>query len=169
MQSFVQTAYTGAGDRTRFVFSPVGRKLRFASVKPSAVVLIRATTNGFGSSPYIKQKREAKASLFYMVQLSNPYPNRSHHQTQAQCKRVAAEKEEQRRECALTFEKSRSKRYKACSDVVPVTGLEPVRRNLQGILSPWCLPFHHTGWCMDILAFFSCNVKKISGSFVVGF
>ena len=53
--------------------------------------------------------------------------------------------------------------------LVPVTGLEPVRRNLQGILSPWCLPFHHTGRCMDILAFFSCNVKKISGSFVAGF
>ena len=62
------------------------------------------------------------------MQLGSPDPNCSHHQT-----------------CALTFEKSRSKRYKACSDVVPVTGLEPVRRNLQGILSPWCLPFHHTG------------------------
>ena len=31
--------------------------------------------------------------------------------------------------------------------VVPVTGLEPVRSCLQGILSPWCLPFHHTGRC----------------------
>ena len=31
------------------------------------------------------------------------------------------------------------------SDVVPVTGLEPVRDRSQGILSPWCLPFHHTG------------------------
>ena len=56
------------------------------------------------------------------MQLSNSNPNRSHHQTRAQRKRVAAEKEEQRSECALTFEKSRSKRYKACSDVVPVTG-----------------------------------------------
>ena len=36
-----------------------------------------------------------------------------------------AEKEEQRNEYALTFEKSRSKRYTACSDVVEVTGLEP--------------------------------------------
>ena len=31
------------------------------------------------------------------------------------------------------------------SDVVPVTGLEPVRGRPQGILNPWCLPFHHTG------------------------
>ena len=35
----------------------------------------------------------------------------------------------------LTFEKSRSKRYKACSDVVPVTGLEPVRCRQRWILS----------------------------------
>ena len=32
-----------------------------------------------------------------------------------------------------------------CLFLVPVTGLEPVRSCLQGILSPWCLPFHHTG------------------------
>ena len=31
----------GAGDRTRFAFSPLGRKLRFASVKPSAATLVR--------------------------------------------------------------------------------------------------------------------------------
>ena len=36
-------------------------------------------------------------------------------------------KEEQRHERALTFEKSRSKRYKACSDLVRATGLEPAR------------------------------------------
>ena len=73
--------------------------------------------------------------VFFLVQQGNRNPNRSHHQTRAQRKRVAAEKEEQRRECALTFEKSRSKRYKACSDVVPVTGIEPVRILLRGILS----------------------------------
>ena len=39
-------------------------------------------------------------------------PNRSPAQ------RVRFGKEEQRRECALIFEKNRSKRYKACSDVV---------------------------------------------------
>jgi len=64
------------------------------------------------------KKEEAFASSFLLVQLSNSNPNRSHYQTRAQRKRVAAEKEEQRSECALTFEKSRSKRYKACSDVV---------------------------------------------------
>ena len=32
-----------------------------------------------------------------------------------------------------------------CSVMVPVTGLEPVRCRQQGILSPQCLPFHHTG------------------------
>ena len=29
--------------------------------------------------------------------------------------------------------------------VVPVTGLEPVQYRYRGILSPLCLPFHHTG------------------------
>ena len=29
--------------------------------------------------------------------------------------------------------------------VVPVTGLEPVQYCYRGILSPLCLPFHHTG------------------------
>ena len=38
--------------------------------------------------------------------------------------RLRFEKEEQRRERALTFEKSRSKRYIACSDMVRVTRLE---------------------------------------------
>ena len=33
--------------------------------------------------------------------------------------------EEQRNECALTFEKSRSKRYAACSDVAEAVGFEP--------------------------------------------
>ena len=33
----------------------------------------------------------------------------------------------------------------ASSDVVPVAGLEPARDRSQGILSPRCLPFHHTG------------------------
>ncbi len=31
--------------------------------------------------------------------------------------------------------------------LVPVTRLELVRSGEQGILSPWCLPFHHTGRC----------------------
>lgn len=37
--------------------------------------------------------------------------------------------------------------------MVPVTGFEPVRPYGQGILSPVCLPFHHTGLrhtaCLD--------------------
>lgn len=39
--------------------------------------------------------------------------------TNEQAKRAwsFAEEEEQRRECALIFEKNRSKRYKACSDL----------------------------------------------------
>ncbi len=36
---------------------------------------------------------------------------------QAKGARPFAEEEEQRHECALIFEKNRSKRYKACSDV----------------------------------------------------
>ena len=30
-------------------------------------------------------------------------------------------------------------------DLVPAARLERVRSFLQGILSPWCLPFHHAG------------------------
>ena len=70
----------------------------------------------------------------------HPKPNRSPAQ------RVRFGKEEQRRERALTFaKKNRSKRYKACSDLVPVVGLEPTRCRHQRILSPSRLPFHHTG------------------------
>ena len=47
-------------------------------------------------------------------------------QIEAQRKRVRFGKEEQN-ERALTFEKSRSKRYDACSDVVRLKGLEPIR------------------------------------------
>src|SRR5699024_7209077 len=55
-------------------------------------------------------------------------------------KRLRFGEEEQRRERALTYKISRSKRYKACSDVVPVTGLEPVRCRQRWILSPLRLP-----------------------------
>ena len=41
-------------------------------------------------------------------------------------RRVQVGKEEQRHERALNFKKIRSKRYKACSDVVTRTGLEPM-------------------------------------------
>ena len=39
--------------------------------------------------------------------------------------RLRLEKEEQRRECAPTYKISRSKRYKACSDVARQKGIEP--------------------------------------------
>ena len=52
-----------------------------------------------------------------------------------------AKKEEQRHERVLIFcKKNRSKRYKACSDVVPVAGLEPARCRHRWILSPLRLP-----------------------------
>ena len=44
---------------------------------------------------------------------------------QSPAQRVRFGAEEQRRERALTFEKSRSKRYKACSDVVPRPNSNP--------------------------------------------
>ena len=103
-------------------------------------VLGRRGSNHRFSSVAKRQKRHPPKGMPFLVQLSNSNPNSSHRQTRAQRKRVAAEKEEQRRECALTFEKSRSKRYKACSDVVPVTGLEPVRCRQRWILSPLRLP-----------------------------
>ena len=56
-------------------------------------------------------------------------------QTGAQRQRVRFGKEEQRRERALTFEKSRSKRYKACSDVAPQVGLEPTTLRLTAACS----------------------------------
>ena len=34
-------------------------------------------------------------------------------------------------------------------DLVPVTGLEPVRCRQRRILSPLRLPFHHTGRCLN--------------------
>ena len=48
------------------------------------------------------------------------------------------------------------------SDLVPVAGLEPARDRSQGILSPRCLPFHHTGVCYLIyhLMLFSSRREK---------
>ena len=39
-----------------------------------------------------------------------------------------------------------------CVFLVPLTGLEPVRSCPQRILSPRCLPFHHSGVYLIILA-----------------
>ena len=43
--------------------------------------------------------------------------------------------------------------------LVPVAGLEPARRKHQRILSPPCLPFHHTGKYLIILALRRKNVN----------
>ena len=56
----------------------------------------------------------------------NTFEARTFNRSQTQ-PRIAVGKEEQRNEYALTFEKSRSKRYAACSDVVRLKGLEPTR------------------------------------------
>ena len=61
-------------------------------------------------------------------------PNRSPAQ------RVRFGKEEQRHERALTYKISRSKRYRACSDVVRAMGLEPTRPYGHKHLKLACLP-----------------------------
>ena len=43
--------------------------------------------------------------------------------------------------------------------MVPVTGLEPVQCCHRGILSPLCLPFHHTGLNFFILSSIPMCVK----------
>ena len=50
-----------------------------------------------------------------------------------------------------TAQKQTDTSFEASVCLVPVTGLEPVRCFQQGILSPWCLPFHHTGRCSSYL------------------
>ena len=82
---------------------------------------------------YFLQKRENNAfSMKYRnsidARLSGLHlkPNRSPSQ------RVRFGKEEQQNERTLTFEKSRSKRYDACSDVVTQRGLEPRTFALKG-------------------------------------
>ena len=44
--------------------------------------------------------------------------------------------------------------------MVPVTGLEPVRCCQQGILSPSCLPFHHTGVLVYFITAFPLRQVK---------
>ena len=71
-----------------------------------------------GKSTYIKVpcKKENTFGYFYFVPGQKPTANPA--------ERIAVGKEEQRNECALTFEKSRSKRYAACSDVEVTPGFE---------------------------------------------
>ena len=97
-----------------------------ASTFGSGYGRVRGALNLSESFAACEQKKHPEWGAFLLVQLSISNPPLSHHQTRAQHKRVTAEKEAQRRECALTFEKSWSKRYRACSDVVRVTGLEEI-------------------------------------------
>ena len=57
-------------------------------------------------------------------------------------------------------EKSRSKRYKACSVVVPEVGLEPTRYRYQRILSPSRLPIPSFRPVIQIVAQRSGNCKR---------
>ena len=48
----------------------------------------------------------------------------------------------------MTFYAQHKKSSRTCAvrdELVPVAGLEPARLLGRGILSPLCLPFHHTG------------------------
>ena len=56
--------------------------------------------------------------------------------TASPAQRVAVGKEEQRNERALTFEKSRSKRYAACSDVAAGEGFEPSQTESESVVLP---------------------------------
>ena len=68
----------GAGDRTRFTFSPEGRKLRCHSRPAGNEQMSTGPLHLMGSSPpsYIKEKREAEASLFSLVPVTGLEPVR---------------------------------------------------------------------------------------------
>ena len=83
-------------------------------------------------------------------------PNRSPAQ------RVRFGKEEQRRECALTYKISRSKRYKACSDVVRVTGFEPAASCSQSRRATNCAT---PGYVLFSAAACVCTHFKRNGAF----
>ena len=44
--------------------------------------------------------------------------------------------------------------------MVPLTGLGPVQYRYRGILSPLCLPFHHSGIPLSILSYEKGGVKE---------
>lgn len=44
--------------------------------------------------------------------------------------------------------------------LVPLTGLGPVQYRYRGILSPLCLPFHHSGIPLSILSYEMGRVKE---------
>ena len=100
--------------------------------------------------------------------LSNPDSNPSANPAE----RIADGKEEQRRGCALIFEKNRSKRCKACSDVVRVVGLEPTHqwyRNLNPARLP-IPPYPHIHFQESHTAEFlpaACLIRSIAHSFLL--
>ncbi len=76
-----------------------------------------------------KQKtRLSSCLLFWIVLTKKMHPTGLGDPNRSPAQRVRFGKEEQQNECALTFVKSRSKRYDVCSDVVRVVGLEPTRK-----------------------------------------
>ena len=74
----IGSGFFGAGNRTRFAFCPIGTKLgchlRRAEGEQQSTGLLHS--DGFESAPNIKQKREAKASLFYLVPATGLEPVR---------------------------------------------------------------------------------------------
>ena len=75
--------------------------------------------------------------------------------------------EEQRRERALTYKTSRSKRYKACSDVVRAWGLEPQRRKAREpkgsvtLVKDFLLAQHHA-YVLNFTGYYACETKEIA-------
>jgi hypothetical protein len=51
------------------------------------------------------------------------------------------------------------------SGLVPVAGLEPARRKHQRILSPPCLPFHHTGKKLVYFIIVQLNCQHFGAQF----
>ena len=111
-----------------------------------------------------------QAASFRIVSFQNPNRNPAQHpqgvrrirkaaKPPTAAQRIAVGKEEQRHERALAFEKSRSKRYRACSDVVPVVGLEPTRYRYQRILSPSRLPIPSHRHLLS--AYYTGSLRKI--------
>ena len=85
----------------------------------------------------------------------HPKPNRSSEQ------RIRFGEEEQRNERTLTFEKSRSKRYAACSDVVDDTRLELVTSRTSSGCATSCANRPHRLYILHELRPFVKNTDKI--------
>ena len=109
--------------------------LQMSCVFHHYVVILRFLRFARGSD-VCKRKRKSLGNpvftrLCWTGQLKSIFLNRENTRPQggtptaSPAQRVAVGKEAQRRERALTFKKSRSKRYIACSDVAQRVGFEP--------------------------------------------